>query len=52
MTATKDAYLSFSEWLKKYYNKTPEELTETEDEELYDQYWNTVNEWTGFSAID
>lgn len=49
LKATKDAYLTYDEWLKKHYNKTREELTEQEDEDLYDTYWKTTNEWAGIS---
>ena len=47
-----DAYLTFSEWVMKYYHKTLDELTEEEDEELYNKYDSIVNEWVGISATD
>ena len=51
-TATSDAYLTFNEWLFKHYKKTPEELSEEEDEELYDRYQAITTEWIGISAVD
>lgn len=37
-TPTMDAYLTYEEWLLKYYGKRPEDLTEDEDDMYWDAY--------------
>ena len=48
---TNDAYLTFSQWVYKYYRKKIEDLTEDEYDQYWDEYDSTVNEWTGISEL-